>query len=99
MDANAIGVLYFEGFMRYEYKFLRQRLEDDPDIQLVTALRRTNPARAAATTSRVTITPELLENTDLVILGDMERDYLTPAENQTLSSLIEKGNADQETAD
>ena len=99
VDANAIGVLYFEGFMRYEYKFLRQRLEDDPDIQLVTALRRTNPARAAVTTSRVTITPELLENTDLVILGDMESDYLTPAEYQTLSSWIEKGNADQETAD
>ncbi|MBB73892.1 MAG: hypothetical protein CMJ75_05190 [Planctomycetaceae bacterium] len=99
VDANAIGVLYFEGFMRYEYKFLRQRLEDDPDIQLVTALRRTNPARPAVTTSRVTITPELLENTDLVILGDMESDYLTPAEYQTLSSWIEKGNPEQETAD
>ena len=30
VNAEAIGVLYLEGFLRYEYTFLRKRLDDDP---------------------------------------------------------------------
>ena len=96
VDANAIGVLYIEGFLRYEYKFLRQRLDDDPDIHLVTALRRTNPNRPSVTGPRVSITPEVLKNIDLVILGDMEADYLSPAEYQTLIGWVEQGIGDEE---
>ena len=40
VDAEPIRVLYLEGFLRYEFKFLKDRLEDDPDIGLVSLVRR-----------------------------------------------------------
>lgn len=91
VHADAIGVLYLEGFLRYEYKFLKNRLQDDPDIHLVTAVRRANPSRASANLGRVEITSDLLSNLDLVILGDMEGDYLTADEQRTLLKWVESG--------
>ena len=32
-------ILYVEGFLRYEYKFLKNRFEDDPDVSLVSVVR------------------------------------------------------------
>ena len=32
VDGEPIRVLYLEGAMRYEFKFLKARLEDDPDL-------------------------------------------------------------------
>ena len=40
VEAEPIRVLYVEGFLRYEYKFLKGRLEDDPDVSLVSVVRR-----------------------------------------------------------
>ena len=42
VTGEAIRVLYVEGFLRYEYKFLKSRLEDDPDVSLVSVVRRVN---------------------------------------------------------
>jgi hypothetical protein len=93
VDADAIGVLYLEGFLRYEYKYLKNRLEDDPDVSLVSVVRRANPERVDLSSANTLITPERLENLDLVILGDMEGDYLSAVEYEALKSWVDEGHA------
>ncbi|MDP6553720.1 MAG: glutamine amidotransferase [Pirellulaceae bacterium] len=93
VDADAIGVLYLEGFLRYEYKYLKNRLEDDPDVSLVSVVRRTNPERVDLASGETLITPERLENLDLVILGDMEGDYLSEGEYEALKNWVDEGHA------
>ncbi len=84
VNAEAIGVLYLEGFLRYEYTFLRKRLDDDPDINLITVVRTANPQRPNPEASKVLLTPSQLETVDLVILGDMESDFLGTTEYEAL---------------
>ncbi|MFV1965669.1 MAG: glutamine amidotransferase [Pirellulaceae bacterium] len=93
VDADAIGVLYLEGFLRYEYKYLKNRLEDDPDVSLVSVVRRANPERVNLASGETLITPERLENLDLVILGDMESDYLSNGEYEALRNWVDEGHA------
>ena len=93
VDADAIGVLYLEGFLRYEYKYLKNRLEDDPDVSLVSVVRRANPERVDLASGDTLITPERLENLDLVILGDMEGDYLSDGEYEALKNWVDEGHA------
>ncbi len=93
VDGDAIAVLYLEGFMRFEYKFLRNRLEDDPDVHLVSEVRRANPHRSDSGVAKIAITPDLLKNFDLVILGDMESAYLASAEYKALINWVDKGAA------
>jgi uncharacterized membrane protein len=88
VDGDAIGVLYLEGFLRYEYKYLRRRLENDPDLHLISVVRRANPKRPGATVGKLAITPEVLRNIDLVILGDMEANYLAPREYEALVNWV-----------
>jgi uncharacterized membrane protein len=89
VDAEPIRVLYLEGFLRYEYKFLKSRLEDDPDIGLVSVVRRANSERAEARGQNL-VTPERLKNIDVVILGDMEANYLSPAEYRAMIGWLEE---------
>ena len=84
VNAEAIGVLYLEGFLRYEYTFLRKRLDDDPDINLVTVVRTANPQRPNPEASKVLLTSTQLDTVDLVILGDMEADFLGTTEYEAL---------------
>ncbi|MEC9007771.1 MAG: glutamine amidotransferase [Planctomycetota bacterium] len=84
VNAEAIGVLYLEGFLRYEYTFLRKRLDDDPDINLITVVRTANPQRPNPEASKVLLTPSQLDTVDLVILGDMEADFLGTTEYEAL---------------
>lgn len=93
VDADAIGVLYLEGFLRYEYKYLKNRLEDDPDVSLVSVVRRANPERVDLSSGDTLITPERLENLDVVILGDMEADYLSAGEYEALKNWVDEGHA------
>lgn len=94
VNAEAIGVMYLEGFLRYEYRFLRKRLDDDPDISLVTLVRSANPDRPDPEGAAVLVTPTRLENVHLVILGDMEADFLSAAEYQALKDWVnEEGHA------
>ncbi|NQU12032.1 hypothetical protein HQ590_14655 [bacterium] len=91
IDAEAIRVFYIEGFLRYEYKFLKNRLENDPEISLVSVVRRANPERAPTESGGDLITVERLKNFEVVILGDMEGDYLTPAEYRALVEWVGGG--------
>jgi uncharacterized membrane protein len=93
IDAEPIRVLYIEGFLRYEYKFLRDRFENDPDIQLVSVIRRANPERTQSRSDEDLITALRLKNLDVVILGDMEANYLNEAEYQALLRWVDQGHA------
>ncbi len=84
VNAEAIGVLYLEGFLRYEYTFLRKRLDDDPDINLITVVRTANPQRPNPEAAKVLLTSTQLDTVDLVILGDMEADFLGTTEYEAL---------------
>jgi len=91
VDADAINILYLDGFLRYEYKFVSSRLRDDPDVHLLAEVRRSHPERIGLGPQKIQITADLLKNLDLVILGDMEADYLTANEYQTLVDWVGRG--------
>ncbi len=91
VDAEAIRVFYIEGFLRWEYTYLRRQLEADPDVSAVTAVRRPNPDAAGSDPPGDLLTADRLENLDVIILGDVERTYLTPSEYQALISWIDAG--------
>jgi uncharacterized membrane protein len=91
VEGDSIRVLYVEGFLRFEYRYLKSRLVDDPDVDPLTLVRRANPDRTDET--RPHISAERLEKTDLVILGDMDGDFLSPAEYELLTSWLESGKA------
>jgi len=94
VDAEPIRVLYLEGFLRYEYKFLKTRLEDDPDLNVAAIVRRANPEGAEPKSGKDLITPAQLKNFDVVILGDMEANYLKATEYEALVGwLDDKGHA------
>jgi uncharacterized membrane protein len=92
VDAEPIKVLYLEGFLRYEYKYLKARLEDDPDVALLSEARRVSPGRPGAGPVREPLTEERLNKFDVVILGDMEAGYLTAAEYAQLVKWLDGKN-------
>jgi hypothetical protein len=83
VDAEPIRVLYLEGFLRYEYKYLKTHFEDDPDVELTSRVRRESPEGAAAA-DRGLPPDAALKQLDVVILGDMEAGLLAGAEYQRL---------------
>jgi uncharacterized membrane protein len=93
VDSEPIRVLYVEGFLRNEYKFLKNRLEDDPDVSLVSVVRRANPELTEGTPAGDVVTAERLEKFDVVILGDMEAGYLSRAEYDALVAWVDDGHA------
>jgi hypothetical protein len=92
VDGEPIRVLYLEGAMRYEFKFLKARLEDDPDVNLASVLRRINPDLGAFRPGGDILTAERLQNLDIVILGDMEGKFLSAAEYQALLKWLDGKN-------
>jgi hypothetical protein len=92
IDSDPIRVLYVEGFLRYEYKYLKDRLEDDPDVALDVHVRRVNPEGLAGAPEKETLTADRLKNIDVVILGDMEGKFLSPAEYQQLLRWLDEKN-------
>ncbi len=91
IDADPIRVLYIEGFLRYEYKYLKAHLEDDPDVALISVVRRVNPEGLAAAEKDV-LTADELKRMDVVILGDMEGKFLSAAEYQQLLHWLDEKN-------
>ena len=84
-------MFYIEGFLRYEYKFLRRRLEDDPDVSLVSVVRRADPRQTGPEAEL--LTADRLKSFEVVVLGDMEANYLNAAEYQALIHWIDEGHA------
>jgi hypothetical protein len=92
VDAEPIKVLYLEGFLRYEYKYLKGRLEDDPDVGLITVVRRVSPDIPEGKGGKEYLTAETLKNIDVVILGDMEATFFSPAEYRNLLAWLDGKN-------
>lgn len=92
VDGEPIRVLYLEGAMRFEFKFLKARLEDDPDVNLASVLRRMNPEVAGLRPGGDVLTADRLKNLDVVILGDMEGKFLSSAESDALLKWLDGKN-------
>jgi uncharacterized membrane protein len=92
VDSEPIRVLYLEGFLRYEYKFLKDRLEDDPDVSLVAVVRRANPDRPDAKGDDGLLVPDRLKSFDVLVLGDMEASYFSPLEYQAVLNWLDENN-------
>jgi len=92
VDAEPIRVLYLEGAMRFEFKFLKARLEDDPDVNLASVLRRVNPEVSGLRPGGDVLTADRLKNTDVVILGDLEGRFLSNAEYDALLKWLDGKN-------
>ncbi|MFH1748686.1 MAG: glutamine amidotransferase [Planctomycetota bacterium] len=73
--ARPLTVLYVDGVLRWEGKFVREALAADPDINVVSAVR---TARVGSDhRSQGLLLPEQLDNVDVVILGDVEGTYFS----------------------
>lgn len=76
--AKPLTVLYIDGVLRWEGKFLREALAGDPDINVISSVR---TARVGADHgSQGLLVAEQLANVDVVILGDVEAGYFSPDE-------------------
>jgi hypothetical protein len=92
VDAEPIRVLYLEGFLRYEYKYLHARLEDDPDVALASLVRRISPDAPGGRGERGELTAKQLEQCDVLILGDMEAGFLSAAEYRRILQWLDGKN-------
>jgi len=73
--AKPLTVLYVDGVLRWEGKFLREALASDPDVNVISSVR---TARVGADHgSQGLLVAEQLANVDVVILGDVEARYFS----------------------
>jgi uncharacterized membrane protein len=73
--AKPLTVLYVDGVLRWEGKFIREALAADPDVNVISTVR---TARVGADRgSQGILLPEQLANVDVVILGDVEARYFS----------------------
>lgn len=92
--AEPIRVLYVEGVLRAEYTFLRNRLLNDPDIDLVSFVRVATPAEGRTRVARIgreLLTQDRLDEFDVVVLGDFEADMLDPEAYGRLRAWVDGG--------
>jgi hypothetical protein len=91
-----IGVLYVEGSMRPEYKFLKRLLDSDPQLRLATLVRVSGNRFAAGgalggrTISAIPTTEEDFRNVDVLILGDLDRGFLTDAQMAAIRRFVDR---------
>lgn len=90
-------ILYIEGEPRWEYKFIRRALEDDPSIQLGTILRTTQNkiyrqgiADAKELESGFPAKAEELFEFQGLIVGGVEASYFTPAQQEAIKMFVDR---------
>jgi uncharacterized membrane protein len=92
-----IGVLYVEGSMRPEYKFLKRLLDSDPQLRLATLVRVSGNRFAAAgavggrTLAAIPSGDDDFRNVDVLILGDLDRSFLTDAQMAAIQRFVNRG--------
>lgn len=97
VEASRPRVLYFEGEPRWEYKFIRRALAEDPVVELVSLLRTTqnklyrqglnSPEELAdGFPGRV----EELFGYQALILGSVEAGYFTPAQQELIRQFVDR---------
>ena len=92
-----IKVLYVEGRARPEYRELSRALARDGNIEVATLLRVTGD-RFAATgaidgkpVDKVPVTAEQWRGIDVIVLGDLERSFLSPQQLQSIERAVSEG--------
>jgi uncharacterized membrane protein len=97
VDKRKMRVLYVEGEPRWEYKFIRRAMEDDPSIEVVTILRTTqNKIYRQGTNGPHELEdgfpskPEQLFAYDGLIIGSSEANYFSNAQQQMIRDFADK---------
>lgn len=92
-----IGVLYVEGSIRPEYKFLKRLLDGDPQVQLATLVRVSGQRLLAAGkiggrgVEAVPSGADGFAGIDVLILGDLDRSFLTDGQLAAIRKFVEAG--------
>ena len=92
-----IRVLYIEGAIRPEYKYLRRHLDSDPDIELVSLVQVSQGrfwARGAAGGKTLAGLPRTASDFDLfdvIILGDLDSQAFSSGQLKQLAAFVERG--------
>jgi hypothetical protein len=97
VDGTKHRVLYVEGEPRWEYKFLRRAVEDDPALEIVSMLRTTqnkiyrqgisNPGELG---EGFPTKPEDLFEYQGLILGSVESGFFTPAQQHAIRDFVDR---------
>jgi uncharacterized membrane protein len=90
-------ILYVEGEPRWEYKFIRRAVDDDPAISIASMLRTTQNKiyrQGLATPNELEdgfpSKPEDLFEYDGIILGSVEEAFFTPAQAQAIKDFVDR---------
>lgn len=94
-ERPALDVLYVDGHPRNEYKFIRRAVEGDTSLRLATYLQ-TGPGKfyrqgiesALELSAGFPTTREELYQYEAVILGDIDRDFLTDEQLEMLQDFV-----------
>ncbi len=97
IDGTKRRILYIEGEPRWEYKFLRRAVEDDPAVEIVSMLRTTqnkiyrqgiaNPAELA---DGFPGKPEDLFEYQALIIGSIESGYFSPGQQNAIRDFVDR---------
>jgi uncharacterized membrane protein len=97
VDKKKMRVLYMEGEPRWEFKFIRRAMEDDPSIDLATLLRTTQNKNYVQGAERDKFLqdgfpskPEALFQYDGLIIGSSEANYFSNAQQQMIRDFADK---------
>lgn len=97
VEASRPRVLYFEGEPRWEYKFIRRALAEDPVVELVSMLRTTqNKLYRQGLSSSEELADgfpgrvEELFAYQALILGSVEAGYFTPAQQDLIRQFVDR---------
>ncbi|MEX1017977.1 MAG: glutamine amidotransferase [Phycisphaeraceae bacterium] len=94
VEAEPVRVLYIEGVLRPEARFLRERLSQDPDVDLISFSRAASADEAALSGMMIgseLISDDRLQQIDVVLLGDFEAAMLDDATYARLRTWVEEG--------
>jgi uncharacterized membrane protein len=92
-----IRVVYLEGSIRPEYKFLRRYFDSDPNLQLMALIRMTGSrfwAQGSLGKTRLTHLPASDEDFslfDVLVIGDLDASYLTAEQMRRIDRFVEDG--------
>jgi uncharacterized membrane protein len=97
VDQRKPRILYLEGEPRWEFKFLRRAVEDDPNIDLVTMLRTTQNkiyrqgiADPHELEDGYPTKVEQLFAFDGLIIGSVDAPYLTPTQQNLIHDFVDR---------
>jgi uncharacterized membrane protein len=97
VDQRKPRILYLEGEPRWEFKFLRRAVEDDPNIDLVTMLRTTQNkiyrqgiADQHELEDGYPTKVEQLFAFDGLIMGSVDAPYLTPTQQNLIHDFVDR---------